>query len=188
MEFTRLSAPSLKDLFVQQLQGKILSGELPVGTQLPPERELARQMQVSRAVVNGGLAPSPSLVEGTTQNGTDLDTVQETPQPTQVMSQETAEILKADLLACVMEQPGQNATAPNGEYVAGGKTGTAQTGQMDEKGEEYNNGWFAGFFNAGGTDYVVVVMAPVQLWEKSGEIPCSNAAAAVTILKTLPTA
>ncbi len=56
MEFTRLSAPSLKDLFVQQLQGKILSGELPVGTQLPPERELARQMQVSRAVVNGGLA------------------------------------------------------------------------------------------------------------------------------------
>ena len=110
-------------------------------------------------VVNGGLAPSPSLVEGTTQNGTDLDTVQETPQPTQVMSQETAEILKADLLACVMEQPGQNATAPNGEYVAGGKTGTAQTGQMDEKGEEYNNGWFAGFFNAGGTDYVVVVLA-----------------------------
>ncbi len=34
----------------------ILSGDLSVGTQLPPERELARQMQVSRAVVNGGLA------------------------------------------------------------------------------------------------------------------------------------
>lgn len=27
-----------------------------MGSQLPPERELARQMQVSRAVVNGGLA------------------------------------------------------------------------------------------------------------------------------------
>ena len=51
------------------------------------------------------------------------------------------------------------ATAPNGEYVAGGKTGTAQTGQMDENGEEYNNGWFAGFCNAGGTDYAVVVLA-----------------------------
>lgn len=56
MEFEKLSAPSLKDLFVRQLRGMILSGELAVGTQLPPERELAQQMQVSRAVVNGGMA------------------------------------------------------------------------------------------------------------------------------------
>lgn len=56
MEFEKLSAPSLKDLFVRQLQRNILSGELPAGTPLPPERELAQQMQVSRAVVNGGLA------------------------------------------------------------------------------------------------------------------------------------
>lgn len=56
MEFSKLSAPSLKNLFVQQLRGMILSGELAVGTQLPPERELAQQMQVSRAVVNGGMA------------------------------------------------------------------------------------------------------------------------------------
>ncbi len=56
MEFEKRSAPSLKDLFIQQLRGMILSGELPVGTQLPPERELAQQMQVSRAVVNGGMA------------------------------------------------------------------------------------------------------------------------------------
>ena len=56
MEFEKLSAPSLKDLFIQQLQRMILSGELAVGTLLPPERELAQQMQVSRAVVNGGMA------------------------------------------------------------------------------------------------------------------------------------
>ena len=56
MQFTKLSAPSLKDLFVQQLQGMILSGELPMGSRLPPERDLALQMQVSRAVVNGGVA------------------------------------------------------------------------------------------------------------------------------------
>ncbi|MGN0714167.1 MAG: FadR/GntR family transcriptional regulator [Anaerovoracaceae bacterium] len=56
MEFRKLSAPSLKDLFIQQLQGMILSGELPIGTRLPSERELAEQMQVSRAVVNGGLS------------------------------------------------------------------------------------------------------------------------------------
>lgn len=55
MEFSKLSAPSLKELFVQQVQNKILAGELAVGTRLPPERDLARQMQVSRAVVNGGV-------------------------------------------------------------------------------------------------------------------------------------
>ena len=44
MEFEKLSAPSLKDLFIQQLQRMILSGELAVGTLLPPERELAQQM------------------------------------------------------------------------------------------------------------------------------------------------
>ena len=56
MEFTKLSSPSLKDLFVQQLQGMILSGQLPVGARLPSERVLAEQMQVSRTVVNSGLA------------------------------------------------------------------------------------------------------------------------------------
>ncbi|HWS30465.1 MAG TPA: GntR family transcriptional regulator [Clostridia bacterium] len=56
MQFPRLSAPSLKELFVQELEGMILSGKLSVGTKLPPERELAKAMQVSRAVVNAGLS------------------------------------------------------------------------------------------------------------------------------------
>ena len=56
MEFERLYAPSLKELFVQQLQDMILSGDLPMGSKLPPERELCQQMRVSRAVVNAGIA------------------------------------------------------------------------------------------------------------------------------------
>ncbi len=56
MEFKRLSAPSLKELFIRQIRENILSGQLSVGTRLPPEREIAQQMQVSRAVVNGGFA------------------------------------------------------------------------------------------------------------------------------------
>ncbi len=56
MEFERLYAPSLKDLFVQQLQDMILSGDLPMGTRLPPERDLCQKMHVSRAVVNAGIA------------------------------------------------------------------------------------------------------------------------------------
>lgn len=56
MEFERLYAPSLKELFIHQLQDRILSGDLIMGTKLPPERELCEQMHVSRAVVNSGIA------------------------------------------------------------------------------------------------------------------------------------
>jgi DNA-binding FadR family transcriptional regulator len=56
MEFSKISAPTLKELFVRELESMILSGRLPVGTQLPPERDLAASMQVSRAVVNAGVA------------------------------------------------------------------------------------------------------------------------------------
>ena len=56
MGLEKLSSPGLKDMFVQRLRGMILSGELLVGSKLPPERTLAEQMRVSRTVVNSGLA------------------------------------------------------------------------------------------------------------------------------------
>ena len=55
MEFQKISSPSLRDLFVEQLEHPILSGKLKIGEKLPPERQLAEMMQVSRAVVNSGL-------------------------------------------------------------------------------------------------------------------------------------
>ncbi|NLK28720.1 MAG: FadR family transcriptional regulator [Clostridiales bacterium] len=56
MDFVKLKAPTLKDLFVRELESMILSGKLKIGEKLPPERVLAEKMQVSRAVVNGGIA------------------------------------------------------------------------------------------------------------------------------------
>lgn len=56
MEFQKISSPSLRELFVEQLQHMILSGKLKIGEKLPPERRLAETMQVSRAVVNGGIS------------------------------------------------------------------------------------------------------------------------------------
>lgn len=56
LEFHELQSPSLRELFVKQMEGMILSGKLPVGAKLPTERELSEKMNVSRAVVNGGLA------------------------------------------------------------------------------------------------------------------------------------
>lgn len=56
MEFQKISSPTLRELFVEQLQHLILSGKLKIGEKLPPERQLAEKMQVSRAVVNGGIS------------------------------------------------------------------------------------------------------------------------------------
>ena len=44
-EFQKISSPSLRDLFVEQLEHLILSGKLKIGEKLPPERQLAEMMQ-----------------------------------------------------------------------------------------------------------------------------------------------
>lgn len=56
MDYRKLKAPTLKELFVQEFESMILSGKLKIGEKLPSERILAEKMQVSRAVVNSGIA------------------------------------------------------------------------------------------------------------------------------------
>ena len=46
---------NLKAGFVDMMQAKILSGELKPGDRLPPERELALQVGISRGSVNQGI-------------------------------------------------------------------------------------------------------------------------------------
>lgn len=55
MPFGRLVSPSLTDLFVEELERMILSGELKVGERLPTEQQLSEKMDVSRAVVYNGV-------------------------------------------------------------------------------------------------------------------------------------
>ena len=55
MTFTKISSPTLKQLFINELETMILKGELKIGEKLPPEREIASMMQVSRSVVNDGI-------------------------------------------------------------------------------------------------------------------------------------
>lgn len=53
--FGKISAPSLKEICVQEILTKILSGELKPGDRLPPEREMAEAMGISRSSVNHGV-------------------------------------------------------------------------------------------------------------------------------------
>lgn len=50
--YARLTSLSMKERVIRELERSILSGELQPGDRLPPERELATQMGVSRSLVN----------------------------------------------------------------------------------------------------------------------------------------
>ena len=50
-----IQSASLKDLFIQDFEKLIFSGYFKIGDKLPPERELAQKMGVSRPVVHEGL-------------------------------------------------------------------------------------------------------------------------------------
>lgn len=71
MGFTKITTLSLTDLFVQQIENMILSGELSIGEQLPPARELSTKMGVSRPVISAGIVELEKLgfVEVRTRQG-----------------------------------------------------------------------------------------------------------------------
>ena len=55
MEFGQIVAPTIKELFIERIEGMILSGELKPGDKLPSERELAERMKISKTIVHIGL-------------------------------------------------------------------------------------------------------------------------------------
>lgn len=55
MTFKKIDAPSIKELFLTQIEEMILSGELKPGDRLPSERELADIMGISKTIVHEGI-------------------------------------------------------------------------------------------------------------------------------------
>lgn len=55
MHLPIISSPTLKEQFVETIETMILSGELKIGEKLPTERELSKQLQISKSVVHEGM-------------------------------------------------------------------------------------------------------------------------------------
>ncbi len=120
---------------------------------------LASPVQIARmmaAVINGGKLVSPSLILGTTEDGTHL-LPEAKAVARQVILPETAEQLKAILSYAVMSD--DSSGAKPSVTTAGGKTATAQTGRMNKEGVELEHGWFAGYFPADCPQFAAVVLA-----------------------------
>lgn len=56
MDLKEIVAPTMKELFIKEIERQIISGECKTGDRLPPEREMERKMKVSRTLINSGLA------------------------------------------------------------------------------------------------------------------------------------
>lgn len=55
MKFQKIVAPTITELFERQMQGVILSGQVPPGEKLPTEAELAESMIISKSAVHAGI-------------------------------------------------------------------------------------------------------------------------------------
>ena len=105
------------------------------------------------AIVNGGVYRMPTVVEGIEQNG--AYTKAEDNLSVKAMSRSVAATLKEYLIYTLKEGTGSSAYVDG--LVAGGKTGTAQTG-WKEGDRKILNGWFCGFVEAEKTEYVIVIL------------------------------
>ena len=107
-------------------------------------------------VANGGVYRAPAFVKGITDSTGAVAAPLEPSAPRTVCDEKTAKVLRSMLVSVVTEGIGAEARPAAG--MAGGKTGTAQTGQYDESGEELLNYWFSGFYPAHAPRYTVTVL------------------------------
>lgn len=108
------------------------------------------------AIANDGYIPYPYLIEGYTENGETISQYVSHPTQSQVISKSTADRIKYYMTQVVKDGSGKNAMPE--ECGAGGKTASAQTGKLDENGEEIVDAWFSGFFPEDNPKYVIVVL------------------------------
>lgn len=61
MSFEKIELPTPRELFIREIEGRIIKGKLSVGEKLPTERELAEQTGISKSVVHFALKDLESL-------------------------------------------------------------------------------------------------------------------------------
>ncbi len=151
-------AGCLPDAEELEQSGQLANFSFGQGSFLATPVQLAAMMNTLAA---GGVYRTPVFVQGLVDESSgELLEVFACPAARRVLSQSTARTLCSMLEQVVAEGTAQDAAqVPGG---AGGKTGTAQTGQFAPDGTEKKNLWFAGFWPAQAPRYTIVVLQDGQ--------------------------
>lgn len=158
---------------------KTATGELPSAEQLTNAGQQAifsfgqgaltvTPIQITammNTIADGGVYLPPRFVYGVVDRQNKVVQPVETPEPTRACGAATARVLRK-MLKTVVEE-GIGSAAKPAEWTAAGKTGTAQTGQFDQSGEELLNYWFSGFVPAEAPRYTITVLQDAVLTPKT---------------------
>lgn len=138
--------------------GQLANFSFGQGSLLASPVQIAAMMNT---IASGGVYRTPFFAECTLDetDGTPLEALSH-PQSRRVMTVENAETLRRMLVQVVEEGTAQDASGLAGG--AGGKTGTAQTGQFTPDGAERMNLWFAGFYPEEKPRFTIVVLQDGQ--------------------------
>ena len=149
----RSAAGTLPDAQTLANDGQLASFSFGQGALTVTPLQITAMMNT---VANGGVYRTPAFVKGIADSTGAVAAPLAPPAPRTVCDEKTAKVLRSMLVSVVTEGIGAEARPAAG--MAGGKTGTAQTGQYDENGEELLNYWFSGFYPAQAPRYTVTVL------------------------------
>ena len=120
---------------------------------------MATPLQIAgliNTIASGGVYREPYLVKGTVDSSKTFLEQNEPDDGTRVFSEETASLLRQYMGASVSYGTGKKGKPTL--FLAGAKTGTAQTGIMEGE-REVVQGWYAGFYPLEDPQYSIVVLA-----------------------------
>ncbi len=140
--------PSLEELQVPAALANVSIGQ---GSFLATPVHVA---QITAAVYNGGMLPSTTAIEGyMSADGT--FTAAENAPPTRVFSAQTAAVLQTFMENNMLHGTGTTANPHTGR--AGGKTGTAETGWVED-GVKVVQSWYTGYFETEKHAYAIAIV------------------------------
>ena len=121
---------------------------------------LATPLQLAAAynvIAGEGVYNSPTVIKGVINSKTG-EILKNPPQAEylQTIKAETASTILEMLKAVITDGIASSAAPDYG--TAAGKTGTAQTGKNNEKGQEICDSWFAGVYPAEDPEYTIIIM------------------------------